>query len=225
MIRINDLTVSYEKNEVLKNLSIEFNQHQIHGIVGLNGAGKTTLLRAIYGLKNIDSGEISIHDGSNKKTIAFLETVNFFYPKITGFEYLKLINTGNEKDIELYNSLFDLPLNKLIEHYSTGMKKKLAFMGVLSLKRPVIFFDEPFNGIDLDSYETMKRIIVELSKRDKLILITSHILESLTSICDCIHVLNNKTISKTYLRNEFNQMESDLFKNKDFDIKEVLNKL
>jgi len=225
MIRIKNLSVSYDKNIVLKDLTVDFNQQQIHGIVGLNGAGKTTLLRAIYGLKNIDSGEILIPDIGSKKPIAFLETVNYFYPKITGFEYLKLINSGNEKDIELYNSLFDLPLNKLIEHYSTGMRKKLAFMGVLSLKRPIILLDEPFNGIDLDSYETMKRIIVELRERDKLILITSHILESLTSICDCIHVLNNKIISKTYFRNEFNQMESDLFKNKDFNIKEVLNKL
>ena len=109
MIRIKNLSVSYDKNIVLKDLTVDFNQQQIHGIVGLNGAGKTTLLRAIYGLKNIDSGEILIPDIGSKKPIAFLETVNYFYPKITGFEYLKLINSGNEKDIELYNSLFDLP--------------------------------------------------------------------------------------------------------------------
>lgn len=225
MLKINDLTVRYDNNIVLRDLSMQFESSGIYGIVGVNGAGKTTLLRTIYGLKEAKSGEIVYDKNSKEKAIAFLETANYFYPKISGYEYLRLINSTKTNTIELYNSLFNLPLNKLIDHYSTGMKKKLAFLGVLFLQRSIIMLDEPFNGIDLESYEIMKRIILELKNQGKLILITSHILESLTNLCQEIHILNNKSISKTYLKDEFNQIESDLFKNKDFDIKEVLNKL
>jgi ABC-2 type transport system ATP-binding protein len=225
MINIKKLTVSYQNKEILKDIDLDFNKDMIHGIVGLNGAGKTTLLRSIYGLKDIDKGEVIINFEKSTKPIAFLETMNYFYPKINGYEYLKFINNGKNENIDLLNTLFNLPLKKLIEYYSTGMKKKLAFLGVLSLQRPILFLDEPFNGIDLESYETMKHIIPELHKKGKLIIITSHILESLTSICDCIHVLNNKKIIKTYFKNEFNQIESDLFKDKDYDLTEILNKL
>ena len=87
MITISNLKVSYGKNKVLEDLNLEIEPATIHGLVGLNGAGKTTLLNTIYGLKKSDSGLIHYNNSPIKrKEIAYLETINYFYPRITGKE-------------------------------------------------------------------------------------------------------------------------------------------
>ena len=88
MITIENLVVSYIKDQhVIDSLNLEFSDHTINGIVGLNGSGKTTLLNSIFGLKNIDSGEIKFNDRKiNKKEMSFLVTENYFYSNITGRE-------------------------------------------------------------------------------------------------------------------------------------------
>ena len=88
MINIKNISVNYGKNQVLKNLNLALETKQIHGLLGLNGAGKTTLFNAIYGLIKMKYGEITINNQKlQKKNIAYLETVNYFYPNITGKEY------------------------------------------------------------------------------------------------------------------------------------------
>lgn len=227
MLIINKLNVSYKKNHVLENLSIDLNISEIHGIVGLNGAGKTTLLNTIFGIKKADSGNIYYNNSNiNKKYIAFLETQNYFYPKITGKEYLELFRLNN-KDFEIseWNKLFTLPLNKLIETYSTGMKKKLAFMGTMCLDKPIIILDEPFNGVDLESNRKIKEILMRLKVKGKTIIITSHILESLTNICDTISYLKTRKIEFTVGKNEFSSVEEKIFNLQDNDDKDLIENL
>ena len=132
MILINNLSVSYNKNEnIIEDINLEMEKNCIHGIVGLNGTGKTTLLNSIFGIKKYNKGEILYNNEKlTKKHISFLPTENFFYPNITGREYVNLFK--NKKfEIEKWNSLFMLPLDKIIDTYSTGMKKKLALFGML----------------------------------------------------------------------------------------------
>ncbi|MEI7661985.1 MAG: ATP-binding cassette domain-containing protein, partial [Bacteroidota bacterium] len=190
MITIEKLVVSYDKDQrVIDNLDIIFPFDTIHGIVGLNGSGKTTLLNAIYGLKAVDSGQVLYHDRKiNKREMSFLVTENFFYSNITGREYLELF-TNCDFDIESWNRLFLLPLDAVIDHYSTGMKKKLAFFGVIRQDKPVMILDEPFNGLDIETCRIIRRILIKLKERGKTILITSHIIETLTNLCDYIHYL------------------------------------
>ena len=99
MITINELSISYNKDEkVINNLNLLLDENLIHGIVGLNGAGKTTLLNTLYGLKKPDVGTILFDDKKiNKKSVAYLVTENFFYSNITGREYLSLF-VNNEFD-------------------------------------------------------------------------------------------------------------------------------
>ena len=212
MIKIDNLKVNYGNNNVLNELCLEISSNTIHGLVGLNGSGKTTLLNTIYGLKSKVLGTIQCNDEDIKRNdIAYLETINYFYPRITSKEYLNIFKTQNPNfDIDKWNTLFDLPLNKLIDDYSTGMKKKLALMGIICLNREVLILDEPFNGIDLETVQKIKTLLLKL-KTKKTIIITSHILESLLPICDSISYLNDGKIEFTKKKKNFNEIENDIF--------------
>ena len=212
MIKIDNLKVNYGNNNVLSELCLDIASNTIHGLVGLNGSGKTTLLNTIYGLKKMVKGTIQYYDEDIKRrNIAYLETINYFYPRITGKEYLNIFKTQNPNfDIDKWNTLFELPLTKLIDDYSTGMKKKLAFMGIICLNRDILILDEPFNGIDLETVQKIKTLLLKL-KTKKTIIITSHILESLLPICDSISYLNNGKIEFTKRKKHFDEIENDIF--------------
>ncbi len=213
MIKVDNLTVKYGNKIVLEGLNLEIKSSSIHGLVGLNGAGKTTLLNTIYGIKKMVKGKITyLGDKIKRDKIAYLETINYFYPRITGKEYLTFFKTQNPAfNIEEWNKLFELPLNNLIDSYSSGMKKKLAFIGIMCLNRPVVILDEPFNGVDLETVQKIKSILLHLTNQNKIILVTSHILESLINICDAISYLNNKNIQFTKSKTGFSQIEKEIF--------------
>jgi ABC-2 type transport system ATP-binding protein len=214
VLRIENLTISYRKNEpILQDLELQLEAGQVHGLVGINGSGKTTLLKAISGEVGIDAGSIwwggqPISD----QQVALLETSNYFYPYLTGGEYLQVFKAYHPKfEIESLNQIFQLPLEQLVENYSTGMKKKLAFLAMLSLDRPLLILDEPFNGLDIEGTFAFRKLIEMLKEKGKTILITSHIFETLTTICDQIHYLSTKKIAKSYPKTAFEDLKNDIF--------------
>jgi len=211
MLTADKLTVAYGNNTVLENLSAAFQPGMIHGLVGLNGAGKTTFLNTLFGIKHAISGQVTYEGQPLKRAdIGFLETENFFYSYITGSEYLSLFEkNGKSFDVERYNNIFKLPLNQLVDDYSTGMKKKLALMAILRQDKPVILLDEPFNSLDLETSRILYLLLLRLKERGKTLIITSHIIESLTKICDDIFVLNNRKIGRIYHKEEFASIEND----------------
>jgi ABC-2 type transport system ATP-binding protein len=213
MITIDNLSVNYGENHVLKDLHLVIPSSSIHGLVGLNGSGKTTLLNSIYGLKERKAGSITYCSEPIKRSyIAYLESSNYFYPYITGREYLKMFQTQNVNfEIDRWNELFELPLNKLVEDYSTGMKKKIAFMGVICLDREILILDEPFNGVDLETVQKIKTLLIKLKESHKTIIITSHILESLLGMCDFLSYLNNGVIEFTKEKKDFGSVENEIF--------------
>jgi ABC-2 type transport system ATP-binding protein len=211
-MKISNVNIFYRKFHVIKDLDLEIIEGAINGLVGMNGAGKTTLLNGVFGLKELSSGQIEFENKPlHSSQIAYLETTNFFYPKIKGQEYLEIFKLSNPKfNIENWNALFELPLDKIVDEYSTGMKKKLALMGVIALDRPLVILDEPFNGVDLESNEKIKLVIQKLSELGKTVIITSHILATLTAICHRISVLYDGRIHLSTNSDEFNLIEEYL---------------
>ncbi|BDS14396.1 ABC transporter ATP-binding protein [Aureispira anguillae] len=189
---------------------MEFLPGEIHGVLGMNGAGKSTFFNSICGLKSIDSGECLYHNKwVNSDQIAFMQTHTYFYPYMQGIEYLNLIGKQNpDFDPFHWNKIFELPLYQLIENYSTGMKKKLVFMGVLAQNRPILILDEPFNGVDIESNEKIIQILEYLRDKGSTILLSSHIIHSLTDCCDKVSYLKNGQFAKTYLKNDFKDLQS-----------------
>jgi ABC-2 type transport system ATP-binding protein len=207
MVQIENLEFAYNKIPVIKNLSLTINKGTVLGLAGLNGAGKTTLLEIIAGYLKPSSGNIV----TQAMNCAYLETQPFFYSNITGSEYLAFIVGENQSfNIQKWNDIFHLPLNELIENYSSGMKKKLAIMGIMALDRDLILLDEPFNALDLESVEIVKLLLTNLKKQGKTIIITSHILSTLTDTCDSICYLENGSIKGNYTKQQFPGLTEEL---------------
>lgn len=209
MMQLHNIFYRYGNVEALRGVGFTVAPGEIHGLVGMNGAGKTTLLQLMSGLLKMQQGECSLNGhGMIQKHVAFLPTHNYLYSYITGLEYLSLFAAQNpQADFEVLNRIFKLPLNRLVDEYSTGMRKKLAFMGLMALNRPVFVLDEPFNGVDLEGTLAFQQAIRLLAAQGKYILITSHIFESLTEVCDRIHYLNNGIMNSSYDRASFFQLQ------------------
>ncbi|MFV0584236.1 MAG: ATP-binding cassette domain-containing protein [Parabacteroides gordonii] len=214
MLTIRNLQVEYKKQSlILKGITLSMESGKIHGIVGLNGAGKTTLLNTLYGFIRPVKGSILYNDNPlHRRDIAYLEAENYFYPYMTGREYLDLFPAGkNGFQVDNWQKLFNIPLNDITENYSTGMKKKLALLGVLKPDKPILILDEPFNGLDLESAHILTLILQQLREKGKTVLVTSHVFETLTSGCDYIHHINNGMIEQSYSKEQFGMLKELLF--------------
>lgn len=213
MIEVDNLYIQYDQLQVIKGLSGKFHQGKIYGIVGLNGSGKTSLFNALSGYRRPNRGTILLEGKSiNSSHVNFLETSHFFYSYITGREYLDLFKATNNKfSIGDFEALFHLPLDQLIETYSTGMKKKLALLSILKKDKEVFLLDEPFNGLDLESNKILEIIIQTLKEKGKYLFVSSHIIEPLMKVCDEICLLKDGIFLKIYDQASFDTIDSDLF--------------
>lgn len=212
MITLADLRCAYGDKPVLDIPAYTF-APGVHGIVGLNGAGKTTFLNALYGFGRNAEARVRWNDvDMGHGNTAFLETDNYFHPGITGREYLELFMSGPAAaDVRMLNELLEVPLDTLITTYSTGMKRKLALLGVLSLDREVVLLDEPMNGLDLASVRVLEAIIKRLAERGRTVLITSHVLGPLFALCDRIHLLQHGRFTRVFERGSTEGLEAALF--------------
>ena len=169
MISINNLSKSYGSKKVLTGINIRFEKGKAYGIVGENGSGKTTLFRCITGIEKYD-GVISSDFDKLKDHIGFLQTEPFFFSKITGREYIRLL--CNAREVAAGNTdernVFELPLDEYASTYSTGMKKKLALTAILLQKNDCFILDEPFNGVDIHSNIIISRTQAEPASRDNV---------------------------------------------------------
>ena len=211
MIEIKNLKKSFGENFILKGVNLSFSEGNIIGFVGSNGSGKTTLFNCISGLEKHE-GTITYSGGKLKNDLGFLQTEPYILNKITGNEYLQLFcNSRNldNTDIDSQN-VFDLPLKKFVETYSTGMRKKLTLTGILIQKNKVYILDEPFNGVDMNGNLIIREIIFKLKELNRLVLVSSHIFSTLTDICDLIYHVNNGEIIKGYTKMNFIELESEM---------------
>lgn len=211
MIHVEGLNKFYGKNHVLKDLQFKTEKAKIYGIVGANGAGKTTFYRCISMLESSE-GNIKWNDGFDKTKLGYLPTMPFFFDKMTGEEYLQLIIQAKKlKEVKIeQNNIFDLPLNEFASNYSTGMKKKLAFTGLLFQSNDFIILDEPFNGVDIQSNIVILEIIKKWKGIGKTILISSHIFSTLSEVCDEIHLLKNGAFAQSVGPAEFKTLEDEM---------------
>lgn len=205
MLELQNIKTGYGQGLVLKGASLSIQPGDLHGILGVNGAGKTTLFRTICGDMTAQEGEVKwMSKTLKRKDCSYLVTKPNFYPYMTGKEYLSLISRNKSNfDYLQWNELFQLPLDAMVREYSTGMKKKIAFLSNIAQDRPIMILDEPFNGVDLESNEKLMEIIQRLRNENRVILLASHMIDSLAAIADKISLLDQGVFQETIEKEQF----------------------
>lgn len=203
ILKIKDLTFKYRKKIILKNLNYEFSGNKIYGLFGKNGVGKTTLLNILKG-KYSYLGEITLDDGIlYSYNVTFISSIPELPEFLTGKEYIKYLMKLNKIDeehrIDDYFKLVKLDISdedKMLIDYSHGMKNKIEILSSIILNSKIILLDEPLTNLDIPAQEEIKEILNTL-KKDKIIIISTHILDIASSICDEIIILKDKKIHNT----------------------------
>lgn len=207
-IEIKNVTKDFKKINILHDLNVEFESGKIYGLIGRNGSGKSVFLKMICGFYEPTSGEI-LFDGKNiikdksfpPSTRALIEKPSFL-PDLTGMENLELlasiqkkINKNDIVDCLKKVNLYD-DRNKKFCQYSLGMKQKLGIAQVLMEDPEVIILDEPFNGIESNTASKIRELLLEEKKKNKLIIVASHIKDDIEILTDVIYEFDNGTITK-----------------------------
>ena len=196
MIEVKNVTKSFRKKEVLKNISAHFGREQIHGIIGRNGSGKTVLLKCICGFLSPDGGSITV-DGreiahSCPQDIGIiLETPGFVQNK-SGYQNLKMLasirgKVGRDELRAVMEKVgLDADEKKSVRKYSMGMRQRLAIAQAIMESPSLLLLDEPMNGLDKSGVEEIRHILLERKRDGVTILLASHYAEDIDVLCDTV---------------------------------------
>ena len=201
---LQNIEKKYGENQVLNNASFTFEKGKIYGLLGRNGAGKTTLFNCISGDLKCDTGKIMILENGYAKEEINYSKVGYVFSEpvlpefLTGQEFLKFyidVNKDKIKDLLTIDEYFDIiKINegdryRLIKGYSHGMKNKIQMVCLLITRPPVILLDEPLTSFDVVVALEIKNLLKKM-KSNHIIIISTHILQLATDLCDEIVVLN-----------------------------------
>lgn len=181
-LHIQGLNFSYGEKKVFEDTNIDISADKITVLSGKNGTGKSTLLKLIAGIERCDEGDISFSDKngsifSPKGMIAYLGHKLVLKEELTVEQNISFWsdfyqNTLDENNLRILETDGLRYLN--VSELSQGQKKKLAFMRVLLSNKPIWLLDEPLSNLDMDSTETIKKLISDRISADNLVLVTSH---------------------------------------------------
>ena len=208
MIKTKSLKRSVDSKVLFNNIDLELPNNQITGLLGANGAGKTSLFRAIAGLSNVDSGQLTffekdlINMSLEERAAAGL---NYVPQENSLFEDLTLIDNlmavvelkfGHITDNKIKESESLLKKMNLFEkkdikakNLSGGEKRKTEILRAILLESKFILLDEPFAGVDPISVEEINKILKDL-KKDVGIFISDHNFRDVINVCDLVILLN-----------------------------------
>ena len=208
IIEVKNVSKSFKGVSVLNHVNLKFQSGKIYSLVGSNGSGKSVLLKLLCGFYEPTEGEI-LQDGVNyikeKKfpvsTRCLIEKPCFL-PELSGFKNLKLLASIQNKisDQDILNAFETVNLmqdkDKKYGKYSLGMKQKLGIAQVLMEDPTVFILDEPFNGIEKESTKRLRKTLKELAKKDKIIIIASHMEDDINGFADEIYEFNDGSVVK-----------------------------
>ncbi|WP_335967152.1 ABC transporter ATP-binding protein [Galbibacter sp. PAP.153] len=191
----------YRNVEVLKDVSISCKAGQIVGLLGKNGAGKSTLFKILFGLIKPSSGNVHIHS-SRKKPLGGIIEKPAMYEYLSARENLRVFakvqKLGfSEADIDLSLQKVGLPIDRKdpVKNFSLGMKQRLGIAVALLNNPECLLLDEPFSGLDPIGIKAIRTLIIDLVAREKIgVIISSHIIDELSKICDVLYVINKGAI-------------------------------
>lgn len=207
-INVIGLSKKFEKQEILTNINLSCERGSITGIIGRNGSGKTVLFKCLCGLLIPDGGEIYIDNIKQKGKVesfgkigAIIEKPDFL-SHYTALKNLKLLycikNQWNQETVEKYLELVGLnpKSKKAVGKYSLGMKQRLAIAQAIMEGQDILILDEPMNGLDNQGVEDIRKLLFQLKKEGKTILLASHSKEDICVLCEQVYEMDKGILTK-----------------------------
>jgi ABC-2 type transport system ATP-binding protein len=210
MLELCHLTKRYSSIAAVNDVSFTARPGEVTGYLGANGSGKSTTMKMITGLIQQDGGEI-LYEGlpvahdwmSFKRRMGYVPEEPYLYTHLSGMEYLEMVAQLRglpEKSsaecmhgmLQLLNLHGDRDLS--ISSYSKGMRQKILLIAALLHNPDLILLDEPFSGLDVGSALVLRNLIQELARRGKVILFSSHELETVQRICSHVVILHRSKL-------------------------------
>lgn len=206
MLEVVEITKRYAEVTAVNRVSFSIKPYEIVGYLGPNGSGKTTTLNMLTCLVQPSRGEIRI-DGRNiegdlrgyKSRIGYVPEDPALYPYLTAIEYLELVGRMRllteaplRRRIDSLLELLSLHAHRFspLSSYSKGMKQKVLVAAALLHDPDILFLDEPFSGLDVESALVLRRLIELLGQKGKMILFSSHVLEVVERVCSRVIILS-----------------------------------
>ncbi|RKJ44423.1 ABC transporter ATP-binding protein [bacterium 1XD42-8] len=192
-LQVKGLRKSYGKKEVLKGIDLCIHKGDIFALLGVNGAGKTTTLECIEGLRKYDGGSIVINESMG------IQLQSASLPAhIKGMEAVRLFAKWNKVSVDP-SMLTALGVNNLAnkqyQEMSTGQKRRLHLALALISDPDIVFLDEPTAGLDIEGRISLHKYIRTLKTHGKTILLASHDMAEVESLCDSIAILKDGRIA------------------------------
>ncbi len=201
MIRLDNVVKQYDKFRL--DCSLQVPEGRVTGLIGRNGAGKSTAFKTMLGLIEIEGGTVKVFGKAAKNLTAKDREQIGVVLADSGFSgYLRIKDLMPVLDT-LYTDFsreqfmagcerMELPINKKIREFSTGMKRKLQILAALSHNARLLILDEPTAGLDVVARDELLNLLREYMETEgRSILISSHISSDLEGICDDVYLIEN----------------------------------
>ena len=205
MIELKNICL-YTRHTILNDVNYVFLDQKIYGIVAINGSGKTTLFRTMVNLRKAQGGKVLFDHQSvelKRSEVFYFETAEWLDRNLNGYDYLsfvkKLWNSSVDLDeiIETWKmkDFIKIPIKK----YSLGMKQRLIIALYLTSDAKYMIMDEITNGLDEDFRNQFFKVIIDLKRQGKTILLSSHYKDEITEYCDVVLQIKNNQLSEVSL--------------------------
>lgn len=206
MLELRDVTKRYTGIPVVNGVSFIAMGGEVTGYLGPNGSGKSTTLKMITGLIEPSEGEILFNGVpigrdrlAHKQRLGYVPEEPHLYPHLTGAEYLEMVGQlrGMRERLVTHKAAGFLRLlglhgdrNVPISSYSKGMRQKILLAAALLHNPDLILLDEPFSGLDVNSALVLRGLIDELAARGKVVLFSSHELDTVERVSSRVVILH-----------------------------------
>ena len=206
MLELRNVTKKYLGIPVVSSVSFVARRGEVTGYLGPNGSGKSTTLKMIAGLIEPSDGEILFNGEpisrdriAHRQRLGYVPEEPHLYPHLTGLEYLEMV--GQLRDlperplavkIDGLLRVFSLRGDRHVPlgSYSKGMRQKILLSAAFLHNPDLILLDEPFSGLDVNAALILRGVIAELAARDKVVLFSSHEMETVERVCSRVVILH-----------------------------------